>query len=186
MQNYPNSHSTLVKIQPNRSADKLLILTLLGQLFFADVVFAQTTDWVSKDSEGNEADDSSLYPSISADGRFVAFHSYATNLVPDDTNGVFDVFVHDRETGETMRVSVDSEGYEADGSSLWPSISADGRYIAFTSLANNLVPGENYFRQAGEEIFVRGPLTNEPQEINIDIAPQRDPNRIMPDRGRPA
>ena len=62
----------------------------------------------------------------------------------------------------------------------------DGRYIAFQSFANNLVPGEITFHQSGEEIFVRGPLINEPLGITIDIAPRRDPNRIMPDRGRPA
>ncbi len=76
---------------------------------------------------------------ISADGNFVAFESRATNLVPGDTNGVIDIFVHDLRSGETKRVSVDSAGLEANGRSENPSISADGRFIAFQSGATNLV-----------------------------------------------
>ena len=102
------------------------------------------TTLVSKDSEGVQGDNGSiyLYSSISADGRYVAFTSEATNLVQDDTNGCRDVFVHDRETGTTTRVSVDSEGTEGNGSSEWPSISSDGRYVAFHSSATNLVSGD--------------------------------------------
>jgi Tol biopolymer transport system component len=74
-------------------------------------------------------------PSISADGRFVAFESYASNLVPEDTNGVEDVFVHDRETGETTRASVDSSGGQADRVSMFARLSADGRYVAFMTNA---------------------------------------------------
>ena len=80
--------------------------------------------------------------SISADGRYVAFSSDAPNLVPGDTNDAFDVFVHDRETGTTSRVNVDSAGTQAEGVSGFgiasTSISADGRYVAFGSDAPNL------------------------------------------------
>jgi Tol biopolymer transport system component len=72
-------------------------------------------------------------PSISADGRFVAFSSYATNLVPNDTNGGRDVFLHDMVTGATTRISVSSSGAQLNGESDHPSISADGRFIAYTS-----------------------------------------------------
>src|SRR5207249_4673670 len=84
-------------------------------------------------------------PAISADGRYVAFDSLASNLVGGDTNGFADIFVHDRLSGATERVSVDSSGAQGNGSSGYfyrPSISADGRYVAFPSLASNLVPGD--------------------------------------------
>jgi Tol biopolymer transport system component len=79
-------------------------------------------------------------PTISGDGRYVAFWSDATNLVPDDTNKVFDAFVHDRQTGTTIRVSVGPNG-QGNGESRRPVISRDGRYVAFESDATNLVAG---------------------------------------------
>ncbi len=100
------------------------------------------TTLVSVDSDGTQGDDSSFSPSISADGRFVAFQSFASNLVAGDTNGYVDVFVHDRQTGVTTLVSVDSDGTQGDDSSFSPSISADGRYVAFESGASNLVAGD--------------------------------------------
>ena len=72
-------------------------------------------------------------PSISSDGRYVAFRSEADNLVAGDSNDTMDIFVHDRQTGETMRVSVSSSGEQANGKSYGPSISPDGRYVAFSS-----------------------------------------------------
>jgi Tol biopolymer transport system component len=97
------------------------------------------TETVSVDSHGNLGDGDSWNPSLSADGRLVAFMSEATNLVPDDTNGWGDIFVHDRQTGETTRVSVDSQGTQANFVSSLPRISADGRYVVFQSQARNLV-----------------------------------------------
>jgi archaellum component FlaF (FlaF/FlaG flagellin family) len=93
-------------------------------------------------SDGTQGDDSSAIPSISADGRYVAFQSRASNLVPGDTNGHYNIFVHDRQTGETSRVSVASDGTQGNGSSTRPSISADGRYVAFESWSTNLVPAD--------------------------------------------
>lgn len=85
-------------------------------------------------------------PSISNDGRYVAFDASAQNLVPDDTNGAEDVFVHDTLTGQTIRVSVDSAGSQADGSSdivsTGPQISDDGSQVTFGSAASNLVAGD--------------------------------------------
>jgi Tol biopolymer transport system component len=80
-------------------------------------------------------------PAISADGRFVAFESNASNLVVGDINGVTDIFVHDRSTGLTTRESVSSAGAQANSHSYAPSISADGRFVAFTSTATNLIAG---------------------------------------------
>jgi len=106
------------------------------------------TERVSVTSKGKQAgadrtNNGSNAPSISGDGRYVAFHSADSNLVPGDTNRTFDVFVHDRKTRRTTRVSVSSAGRQANGESVGaPSFSADGRYVAFNSLATNLVPGD--------------------------------------------
>src|SRR5439155_16392167 len=92
-----------------------------------------TTERVSVDSAGNQGNAGSSLPSISADGRFVAFWSAATNLVPGDTNAAFDVFIHDRQTGATERVSVDIAGNPGNYDSFAPALSADGRFVAFSS-----------------------------------------------------
>jgi Tol biopolymer transport system component len=116
---------------------------------------AMTTERVSVSSaeaEGNS--ESGWYPSISADGRYVTFSSQATNLVEGDTNGMWDVFVRDRLFGTTERVSVSSAGAEGYCCSVWPAISADGRYVAFDSWSTNLVPGD---ANAVLDTFVRGP-----------------------------
>ena len=98
---------------------------------------------VSVNSAGNQANAATLAePAISGDGRFVAFVSNATNLVAGDSNNVGDIFVHDRQTGATTRVSINSSGGQANGASSDPAISADGRYVAFVSSATNLVTGD--------------------------------------------
>jgi Tol biopolymer transport system component len=101
-----------------------------------------TTEHVSVDSAGVQANNYSQSPSISADGRYVAFESAASNLVSGDTNGSTDVFMHDRQSGTTVRVSVDSAGAQANNFSRMASISGDGRYVAFFSPATNLVSGD--------------------------------------------
>ena len=101
-----------------------------------------TTERVSVATGGGQANGDSSFPVISADGRFVAFESYATNLVSGDTNGVRDIFVHDRQTGTTERMSVATGGGQATGESVFAAISADGRFVAFHSLATNLVSGD--------------------------------------------
>jgi hypothetical protein len=103
-------------------------------------------------SAGGEADGASQNPSISADGRVVAFESLATNLVPGDGNGLKDVFVRDRAAGVTSRASVPAGGGEANGASGEPSVNADGRFVAFVSGASNLVPGDT---NGAADVFVR-------------------------------
>lgn len=90
---------------------------------------------------GTPADGDSYAPTMSANGRLVAFSSDATNLVPNDTNGVRDVFVRDLRTGTTTRLT--GAGGQPDGPSTSPRLSADGRFLAFTSFAANLVPGDS-------------------------------------------
>ncbi|MEG4284712.1 calcium-binding protein [Microcoleus sp. A006_D1] len=130
-----------------------------------------TTTRVSVDSAGNQGNDFSRAPSISADGRFVAFFSDASNLVPGDTNGSSDFFVRDLLTNTTTRVSVDSAGNQGNGDfssfSLVPSISADGRFVAFKSNAFNLVPGDT---NNTEDIFVRDLSTNTTTRVSVDSA----------------
>ena len=101
----------------------------------------QVTERASVSFRGLQASSDSSMPSLSGDGRFVAFDSAATNLVPHDTNDNYDVFVRDRTSGNTELISVTSLGEQANGESAYPSISADGRYVAFQSNAQNLVSG---------------------------------------------
>jgi Tol biopolymer transport system component len=110
-------------------------------VFVRDLLL-QTTTRVSVDSSGNQGNGNSGNPSISADGRFIAFDSQATNLVPGDTNGASDVFVHDNLTGTTTRVSVDSNGVQGDNLSYVPSLSAAGHLVAFVSLADNFAAND--------------------------------------------
>jgi len=110
-------------------------------VFVHDRQTAQTTR-ASLASDGGQGNDDSGGTSISADGRYVAFYSNASNLVPDDTNGTYDVFVHDQQTGETTRISVASNGGQGNSSSYWPSISDDGCSVVFNSWASNLVDGD--------------------------------------------
>jgi Tol biopolymer transport system component len=104
-----------------------------------------TTTRVSVDSSGSEGNGWGAAGglSLSADGWIVAFTSYSDNLVAGDTNGVVDVFVHDRVAGTTERVSVDSSGLESVADSGWPALSADGQVVAFNSRADNLVGGDS-------------------------------------------
>jgi len=106
---------------------------------------------VSVDNGGVEGNDDSEYPSISSDGRYVAFTSHATNLVTGDTNTVSDVFVYDRSTDTIERVSVDNSGVQGDDVSEYPNISPDGRYVAFESDAANLVTGDT---NARDDVFI--------------------------------
>ena len=123
------------------------------------------TELVSVDSSGNEGNNTSSSPSISADGRYVAFYSVADNLVPGDTNGKLDVFVHDRNTGATELVSVDSSGNEGNGDSMDPSIGADGRYVAYDSSATNLVSGDT---NGQLDVFVHDRNTGATELVSVD------------------
>ena len=119
----------------------------LSDVFVRDRKLRRTTR-ISVDSRGRQGAgdptrNGSNASAISGDGRYVVFHSAASNLVSGDTNGVFDIFVHDLRTGTTERMSISSSGKQADAESLGPPvISADGHYVAFASLATNLVPGD--------------------------------------------
>ncbi len=112
----------------------------LRDVFVRDRLLGTTTR-VSEAWSGGDATGESRYPSISEDGRWIAFTSDAPDLVIDDTNAAQDVFVFDRLTGQVSRVSMGWDGSEGNGDSRTPSISGDGRYVAFRSGATNLVSG---------------------------------------------
>lgn len=112
--------------------------------------------------QGNKL--SGIYSDISADGRYVVFTSKASNLVPGDTNGDWDVFVRDRRTNATSRVSVATDGSQANRPSYVAVISADGRYVAFTSEASNLIGWDN---NGAADVFVHDRVTKVTKRVSI-------------------
>jgi len=123
-----------------------------------------TTNRVSRATDGTQGNDDSRSPAISADGRYVAFHSYATNLVSGDTNGYWDVFLHDTQTGATSRVSQATDGTQGNDLSYHPAISADGRYMAFHSYATNLVSGDT---NGYWDVFVHDTQTGATSRVSL-------------------
>ncbi|PKN50661.1 MAG: hypothetical protein CVU55_15995, partial [Deltaproteobacteria bacterium HGW-Deltaproteobacteria-13] len=138
----------------------------LKDIFVHDNQTGQTTR-VNLDSSGTQASGGgSEFPTISADGRYTAFQSDATNLVSDDTNGLRDIFVHDSQTGQTIRVNVASNGDQAaGGGSEKAVISGDGRYVGFHSDATNLVTNDT---NGLRDIFVNDSQTG--QTIRVSVA----------------
>jgi len=119
---------------------------------------------VSVASDGTQANGHSIEVSISADGRYVAFDSEATNLVAGDTNEYTDVFLHDIQTGITTRISVDSSGAQMDVTSQFPSISGDGRFIAFQLEA----PSEDILI-AAIDVFVHDTQTGSTRRVSVGM-----------------
>ncbi|WP_455210307.1 PKD domain-containing protein [Kaarinaea lacus] len=134
-----------------------------GDIFVYDRAQA-ITERVSVNSNGNEANGDSFFPQLSAGGRYVSYASFADNLVLDDTNGRYDVFLFDRTTGSTERVSVTSTGEQADNHSFFSSVSDDGRYVAFESSAANLSPNDINRRS---DVFLRDRLNQTTQRISL-------------------
>ncbi len=134
-----------------RSDSTNLYLGVSTGIFVHDRTTGLTT-LASKASDGTPGNSLSTTCSISSDGRYVVFTSYSDNLVPGDTNNYEDIFVHELVTGLTERVSVSFLGSQGWGPSIDPSISADGRYVAFWSDSVTLVPGDG---NGAPDIFVR-------------------------------
>ena len=141
------------------------------------------TTRVSVDDSGTQANGYSTDPSISADGRFVAFTSDASNLVGSDTNSGADVFVRDRKAGKTQRVSVSGSGSQADGGNVGGDISFCGGYMAFHSSATDLVEDDtNVFW----DVFVHERNTTQPYDcvapsgtVVIDDGKRRTTDRLV-------
>lgn len=146
------TQATFYSTNPSISADGRYVAfqsysKLVPSIYFGDRVYVHDqitgeTTLVSLASDGTHSNDQAYAPSISADGRYVAFESSANNLVENDANASRDIFVHDRTLGETVRISVATDGTEGDFGSSWSNISGDGRYVAFSSEASNLVTND--------------------------------------------
>ncbi len=120
-------------------------------VFVRDLV-AGTTRRVSVSSSGDAGNARSTAPAISEDGRFVAFQSFATNLVNEDNNGKVDVFLHDLSSGRTTLASLSSDGEQGNGASAVPSLSRNGRLVAFVSGASDMVDGDV---NGQDDVFLR-------------------------------
>jgi Tol biopolymer transport system component len=150
---FASDASTLVAGDTNAASD----------IFVRDRQTATTTR-VSVGADGAQGDRSSSEPAISADGRFVAFASEASNLVPGDTNDAQDVFVRDRQTAKTTRVSVGAHRTQSNAESFGPAISANGRHVAFSSEASNLVPGDT---NRASDVFVHDRQTTTTTRVSF-------------------
>lgn len=151
--------SNLVADDTNRAKDAFLFDATTG-----------TTTRVSVGTSGEQANDASTLVSIGFGGRYVAYESLATNLVPSDTNAVSDVFLRDLQDGVTTRVSVASDGTQGDGFSTRPAMSADGRYIAFNSAARNLVSGDT---NGAKDVFVRDLVAGTTERVSLSSTGQQ-------------
>lgn len=149
---------TLTSGDSNSSTDIFLRDTLTG-----------TTHLVSTGYDGSPSNGGSYAysPSVSDDGRFVTFYSYATNLVPGDTNGYSDVFVRDMQSGTTIRLSQASDGTQGNSDSYDPQITGDGRFVVFDSYAGNLVAGDI---NGTSDIFLRDLLTGQTTIVSRSTA----------------
>lgn len=138
---FSSSATNLVDDDRNQVAD----------IFRVDLMSGNLTR-VSVNGEQEEANNDSDAPDVSADGRFIVYESNATNLTNDDTNRATDIYLYDSQTGQTERISINSEEEQGNGVSRNPSVSDDGRYVVFESHSSNLV--ENDTNQASD-IFLR-------------------------------
>ncbi len=131
---------------------------------------AGTTEIVSVNASGDESEGGETFgsPSISADGRFVAFQSRATNLVPNDTNENTDVFLRDRHLQTTQRASVGPGGVQANSASGSPAISGNGQFLAFTSNATNL--GATQLTTSQGHVFVRDLTTGTNERASVSFS----------------
>jgi len=123
-----------------------------------------TLSLITNGLDGSPSNGNSFNPVLSEDGRWIAFESEASNLVTDDTNQSFDIFVYETPTSQIQRISVTSEGKQGNGHSLAPTISAEGRYIAFDSVANNLsLLDTNLF----SDVFIHDRQTHQTQLVSL-------------------
>lgn len=172
-------------MKPLRRARPVAVgaLCLFASLPAQALALSPSTVRVSVSSSGAQSDvtKGSFDASVSADGRFIAFVSTTTNFAPGDTNGKPDVFLRDRKTGTTTRISLSTTGAQSDASSIdGPRISADGRYVVFRADASTLAPGTTagvfrlyrYDRAAGALTLV--PLPAGGTEVSV-VNPMANP-----------
>jgi Tol biopolymer transport system component len=172
-----NTQATGSSYQPSLSADGRYVAftsdasnLVAGDTNATDDTFvydrvAKRATRASVNSSGAQQSGISSTASISADGRYVAFASDAPNLVAGDTNNTYDVFIHDRNTQQTSRVSVGLNEAEGNDGSYYPTISADGRYVTFQSSAENLVIGDT---NINTDTFVHDRVTKKTVRVSVD------------------
>jgi len=153
------SHSPAIS-----SDGRYVALEIVPHVYLYDRVAKKITI-VSKTTNGVLGNAGSFQATISGDGRYIVFASNAENLVPDDTNGVQDIFLHDSTTGITTRESVSTDGVQGNNHSSLPSISADGKFIAFQSLATTFNSADN---NVFSDIYLRDLSTKTTKCISID------------------
>jgi Tol biopolymer transport system component len=162
----------------------------VGDVFLFDRNDGSTVR-ISVGPGGEQGDGMSSDPSISPDGRYVAFWSGATNLVPDDTNGKRDIFLYERDRNTVTRVSVADDGTQGDGDSFSPNIGAGGNLVAFDSAAKTLVPDDH--KTKGSDIFLHAEdgtpaaasPTGQPAAPADQSPPSGDKSSSPPDNGSP-
>lgn len=125
---------------------------------------ALTMERVSVDTNEVEGNGNSTFPTISDNGQRIVFESAASNLVTGDGNGYTDIFMRDRPTGSTIRLSLSSTGIEGNGASSFPAISGNGGFVAFTSFADNLIDNDGNFYQ---DVFVRDVIGGQTERVSI-------------------
>jgi Tol biopolymer transport system component len=156
-------------------------------IFLAQPAAPGATVRVSVPSSGGEASgfapSPTAPPAVSGDGNIVAFESDSSNLVPNDTNGVTDIFVRDRNTGHTDRVSVATDGTQGNKGSFRPGISSDGRFVVFESAASNLLAG-GADSNGVKDVFIRDRQTNETKRISESNAPSPSQNPSISPNGK--
>ena len=135
----------------------------VSQIFVHDRATG-TTIRASSAPGGAQGNGSSHDPSISADGRFVAFGTFSTNLAPGDSNNANDIYVHDRQSGTATRVNLGPGGVQGIANSFAPAISGDGRWVAFESQANNLVAGDT---NGAVDVFLHDRLTGVTSRVSV-------------------
>jgi LPXTG-site transpeptidase (sortase) family protein len=137
-----------------------------------------TTETVSVSTNGIQGNGQSNNAAISGDGRYVVFHSNSDNLVPNDSNGSFDIFLHDRNTNSTERISLSSGGVQGNDESYSPSISSDGRFIVFNSLASNLITNDT---NNASDVFLHDRITGTTSRISVSSSGVEGSGRsVMP------
>jgi Tol biopolymer transport system component len=126
--------------------------------------YTYVTERVNLNRLGLQSNGGSWAPSMSADGRYVAWHSWATDLIVGDKDGLYDVYLRDRLLGVNYLISATSAGLLENGQSLYPYISADGMSVAFSSVATNLVPGDT---NGVEDVFVRDWMAGVLERVSV-------------------
>ena len=143
---------------------------LTAAALLAAAATSQTTTRETVSSAGVQGSSGVNRPRLSADGRYATFTSPSPNLVAGDTNGIADVFVHDRQTGQTTRVSVSSAGVQANNLCGLSDISADGRFVVFEGFASNLVAGDT---NGTQDIFCHDRQTAQTTLVSLGAAGQQ-------------